>query len=205
MKTEDSDYYIYNVCIDQDKTSFVVKSVSGEVQKFSTSLLGEHNLYNILSAISCANTIGMSLEEISHRVSELKPITHRLELKRFDERTIIIDDAYNSNPDSLGSALESFFESDRLIKSVILGDMLELGDYSIEEHIKIVEKLSERADLNVVLVGPVFSEVASNLGFSLFPDTEQLIDYLRSNPILNSYILIKGSRGIGLERIYSYL
>jgi UDP-N-acetylmuramoyl-tripeptide--D-alanyl-D-alanine ligase len=103
------------------------------------------------------------------------------------------------------SALESFnmIPSDK--KLVILGDMLELGQKAEEEHIKILDELQTHKIEKAFLVGPVFQKVSSKYGFKSFNDVNRLMDFLKSEPLKGNTILIKGSRGIGLEKIYDLL
>ena len=91
-----------------------------------------------------------------------------------------------------------------LPKAVILGDMLELGSYSAQEHRKIVELLQEAHIEEVFLVGSHFTEAGADC-YPTFPDTDTLRTYLTEHPIANRLILIKGSRGIHLERLTELL
>lgn len=152
IKTKNSDYYLRDIKHDPQGTSFAITTVFGESQLFRTKLLGEHNLYNILSAVSVAHTLGMSLEEISGRVREIKPVPHRLELKRMSDDELVIDDAYNSNPDGAREALKvlaSFTDHTRIL---VTPGMVELGDIQTEENMKLGEFAARCCD-HAVLVG----------------------------------------------------
>jgi len=83
--------------------------------------------------------------------------------------------------------------------------MLELGEKSEVEHSKLVNMLHSNKSVNAIFVGPVFQQVASKSGFRAFSDVNILFDYLTKEPVRGSTILIKGSRGIGLEKIYDIL
>ena len=90
-------------------------------------------------------------------------------------------------------------------KTAILGDMLELGEKTAEEHTKVLNCLYHPDIEKVILVGPVFSKIARNSELLSFPDVNKLTDYLKCEPIKGKTILVKGSRGTGLERIYDLL
>ncbi len=90
-------------------------------------------------------------------------------------------------------------------KLVILGDMLELGEKSEDEHIKVLAELKSHKVRKAFLVGPVFQKLATKYGFIAFKDIKELIDYLTAEPVKGNTILIKGSRGIGLEKVYDLL
>jgi UDP-N-acetylmuramoyl-tripeptide--D-alanyl-D-alanine ligase len=83
--------------------------------------------------------------------------------------------------------------------------MLELGEKSEEEHLKVLKVLQSEVTECVYLVGPVFQKISSETGFNAFQDVNKLIEYLKSNALTGKTILIKGSRGIRLEKIYELL
>jgi UDP-N-acetylmuramoyl-tripeptide--D-alanyl-D-alanine ligase len=102
-------------------------------------------------------------------------------------------------------ALNSFsaIKADR--KIVILGDMLELGEKSEEEHLKILKVLQSYIVEKVFLVGTVFQKISAKSGFKAFENVNKLMEFLKSEPLKGNTILIKGSRGIRLEKVYDIL
>ena len=102
-------------------------------------------------------------------------------------------------------AIESFELLKSKTKVVILGDMLELGDESIFEHKEIINKIENSAFAITILVGPVFKSLTENSDLISFETNKEAIDYLKSNPISDSTLLIKGSRGIELEILLDVL
>jgi UDP-N-acetylmuramoyl-tripeptide--D-alanyl-D-alanine ligase len=102
-------------------------------------------------------------------------------------------------------ALESFSGIHAERKLVILGDMLELGEKSEEEHYKILNELQSYKVENALLVGPVFQKVSSESGFKSFQNVAMLVEFLKSESVKGNAILIKGSRGMGLEKVYDLL
>ena len=114
-------------------------------------------------------------------------------------------DAYNANPTSMMMALTNFANIQNDQKCVILGDMLELGEVSDEEHQKIVDFIESQNFSEVYLVGPQFKKTIAGNKRKKFDNAELLSNYLKTQPIENKLILIKGSRGIHLEKILELL
>jgi UDP-N-acetylmuramoyl-tripeptide--D-alanyl-D-alanine ligase len=102
-------------------------------------------------------------------------------------------------------AIEAFIEIGTKSGLLILGDMLELGLRSQEEHMGILRNLNSRGMLNVILVGQVFKSLSGEFGYRSFETVDELREYLKANPVKGSQILVKGSRGIRLEKIYDLI
>ena len=189
-----------------------------------THLAGSYNANNIAAAIAVGLHFGVSLEDAIQAVSEYIPKNNRSQLEKTD-RNILIEDAYNANPTSMAAALDNLATVQAPQKAAMLGDMRELGEESVAEHIAILKKLAS-LDLDIVcLVGEEFGkalgtipepaegplvrqcsptiEMASNTKW--FPTSDDLATWLKENPISNHTILIKGSRGIRMEKILSEL
>ena len=114
-------------------------------------------------------------------------------------------DAYNANPTSMSAAIKSFSANQGGNNYLILGDMLELGEYSQLEHRRILELLKEKGFSNVMLVGSEFSRIGTDFNFQVFKNVEELSKYLEKKSIKNGNVLIKGSRGIQLEKVLEFL
>ena len=134
---------------------------------------------------------------INEALSEYVPGMNRSQLEK-TEHNILILDAYNANPSSMKVAIENFAEHKANDKLLILGDMFELGEYSQEEHKKIVSLLLQYHFKDVILIGPEFSK-ANPTHFKIFLSTNDCLTYLKEQKIKNKTILIKGSRGMKLE------
>ena len=117
----------------------------------------------------------------------------------------LVCDSYNANPASMKMAIESFAAIAAEKKLCILGDMLELGDKSEEEHKKMHKVLTDHNLQNVMLAGPVFAKVSAGFRFKTFSTVNRLKEFLRLKPVRGFHILIKGSRGMALEQIYDLL
>jgi len=112
----------------------------------------------------------------------------------------IIMDAYNANPTSMHASIKSFLSDISENSYLILGDMLELGIYSKQEHIAVLELLKNYPSTRVLTVGKNFLEVAENYNCRSFLNVDLLCEFLLNSPITKGDILIKGSRGIQLEK-----
>lgn len=119
--------------------------------------------------------------------------------------TLLLD-AYNANPSSMRAALESFLTIEKKDRILILGDMLELGNYAQQEHQEIVDFIESKEIDQILLVGPEFKKTKSAaLNFKKFLTTDEVIPYLQKINYQNKTIFIKGSRGIALEVLNQHL
>ena len=168
---------------------------SPEIQ---TQLIGKYNFYNFLCAISIGVYFKISHENIRIAIEQYISKNNRSQVEITANNTIIID-CYNANPSSMQSALESFLMIEADNKIAIIGDMLELGADTKEEHDKIIKYCKEN-EINYLVVGEYFSksEVNPNIRFA---STTELLDYFNITPLKNNLILLKGSRGIALEKL----
>lgn len=167
-----------------------------------TKLIGEYNLSNALAAITIGKYFGVKSGLICQALENYEPTNNRSQLKETGKNMLIID-AYNANPTSMHAALENFDHMDVSRKVLILGDMRELGIDSEMEHQKIADYVAHHNFDRVIFVGNNFSNV--NTGHIQVRDLESLKDYLTKNPIKDSYILLKGSRGVQLEKCIDML
>jgi UDP-N-acetylmuramoyl-tripeptide--D-alanyl-D-alanine ligase len=177
---------------------------SGKSYTVKTNLFGAHNLENVRAAFAAGLFLGIDINAIIDAVTGYKPGNNRSEIKLTGSNTLICD-SYNANPTSMKMAIGSFNEITGVKKAVILGDMFELGEQGKEEHERIAELVSRSEDTEVFLVGPQFQLAASGKEFKTFFGTHDLIEYLKKNPLEGRTILIKGSRGMALERVYDLL
>lgn len=162
-----------------------------------TKLVGKYNFTNFLAAIAIGYYFDVDKHDINQALAEYTPSNNRSQVTKTDSNTIIVD-CYNANPSSMHSALESFIEIENGKRIAILGDMLELGNVSEEEHQKTVDYLKAN-NIAAYLVGAEFAK--TNTDIPKFDDVDTLITHLNTNAISNSLILLKGSRGIQLEKV----
>jgi UDP-N-acetylmuramoyl-tripeptide--D-alanyl-D-alanine ligase len=169
-----------------------------------SKLVGDYNFENLLAAVCIGKYFEVDPLLIQNAIAEYSPSNNRSQLIQKTKNTIIMD-AYNANPTSMMAALSNFAAIRHENKCVILGDMLELGDASAEEHQKITDFIEEQTFAEVFLVGPQFKNTIDRTQKKKFDQVELLSIYLKTQPIENKLILIKGSRGIHLEKILELL
>lgn len=169
-----------------------------------TKLYGKYNMDNICAAIATGLHFGISPENINLAITNYKPDNNRSQLLDTASNKIILD-AYNANPVSMSNAIENFKEYQAANPWLLLGDMFELGDASAEEHEKIIHLIQEYGFKNVILVGKEFFKLRSTNPYLNFMDLKDAENHLIKHPIKNAQILVKGSRGVQLEKLLKFL
>jgi len=170
----------------------------------ATHMFGNYNFENVLACFAVGRYFGITDLHIKNAVEDYIPGNSRSQIVKTNLNTVLLD-CYNANPTSMKSALTGFSEINSEGKVAILGDMLELGVYSEQEHLAVLNFVKECGLTNVFLVGPLFSSVAKAFPFTAFPDSSSLLEHLREYPVKDSFVLLKGSRGIRLEKIFESL
>ncbi len=169
--------------------------------RYSCNIYGEYNFPNIASAISIGKILDIDSDQIQNGLNKFQTEENRSEVLQYQGNKIYLD-AYNANPSSMTAAIDNFNKEIKNNKVVILGDMLELGSFSKDEHTKIINHLYKMDFDSVYLVGEIFSSInISDSRFKKFNNTEELIKGLDLTKINDKSILIKGSRSIGLEKL----
>ena len=176
---------------------------SGKTYKISTQLIGGYNAANVLAAVCVGSFFEVPPETIIETIAAYKPINNRSQFKQTAKNRLIID-AYNANPSSMRAAIENFASMGGTGKMALLGDMLELGSESKEEHRTVVELL-KKSDINeALLCGSEFSALSNN-PYKTFQNVDEMTRFLSQSPIEGKLILIKGSRGVRLEKTVDLL
>ncbi|WP_417266564.1 UDP-N-acetylmuramoyl-tripeptide--D-alanyl-D-alanine ligase [Brumimicrobium sp.] len=183
--------------------SFIWQSNSFTSPMVETQIIGKYNFYNMLAAICIGVHFNVNDKDISEALEQYTPSNNRSQLEKTSHNTVILD-AYNANPTSVRSALENFSEIESNDKLFVLGDMLELGKNSKQYHQEIID-LSKKLNLQGVFVGKIFSSLAEENEILSFETTEQAKDFFSTALPKNNLILLKGSRGIGLEKLVEIL
>ncbi|MGB0521751.1 MAG: UDP-N-acetylmuramoyl-tripeptide--D-alanyl-D-alanine ligase [Flammeovirgaceae bacterium] len=178
------------------------KTESGQV--IQTQLFGKYNFDNIQTVACIGKFFNIPAPLIHQAIQEYTPKNNRSQIIEKATATIILD-AYNANPSSMKAALESLdaIDTDRY-KIAILGDMLELGRISKVEHKEMVELAKQLPIHQVLFCGKEFYQVQDGQQL-FFEHKSELEDYLRTHPIENAFVLMKGSRGIGLETLLEWI
>ena len=189
-------------------SGFTVTYKGQRAQAFVPSQ-GVHNVYNGLCAIAVGLLLGMSLDECVRGLRNFSPEGMRQKITSV-KGMVFIEDCYNANLDSMCAALETL-KSLKINRTVaVLGDMLELGDFSAEAHKRVGEKAFETECGMVV----TFGEAAENITNAFiekggsgkaFRNKAELTDYLRENLKEGDTVLFKGSRGMKMEEIFTSL
>jgi UDP-N-acetylmuramoyl-tripeptide--D-alanyl-D-alanine ligase len=172
----------------------------------TSRLLGIYNFENIMSAVAAGLHFGVSQEEIAGAIEDYYPVNSRSQLKETERNTLILD-SYNANPTSMKAAIENFSSMEsKLPKIVILGDMLEMGDTAETEHNDIIKLTTEYPYRYVLLTGENFHRLCPDKsGYYSFPDAQSLCEWLVIHQLTGNIILIKGSRGIQLEKVEKFI
>lgn len=166
----------------------------------STQLYGSYNISNIAFAIAAGEYFGVEPADISSAISNYLPENNRSQIVKLGTNTVI-KDAYNANPTSMKYSIESFAKLDASNKMMILGDMLELGDHTAEEH-KAIISLAKTLQLNdVIFIGKNFSNVKNEQHGVYFENVDDAKSYFTKRNIKDCTILLKGSRGIAVEKL----
>ncbi len=167
-----------------------------------TKLVGKYNFINFLAAVCIGKYFKVDNDKICNALESYTPTNNRSQITQTENNTLIVD-CYNANPTSMQSALESFTAIEHPNKIAVLGDMLELGAYSKEEHKKVVDYLNKNQIANF-LVGEEFNQLTTK-NSSTFKTSNELVNYIKQNPIAQALVLLKGSRGIQLEKLIEVL
>jgi len=180
-------------------------SPQGEGFPIKTRLVGNYNFENVLAAVCIAKYFGVETEKLNRAIAEYAPTNNRSQSQKTQRNDLIID-AYNANPSSMQVALDNFLSLKASPKMAIIGEMKELGQYSSEEHQKLVDRLRESAIDKVILCGENFRNTHSiPPDWAVFRQTQDLLNHLQSERFSGFHILIKGSRTNQLERTIEFL
>ena len=199
---DDSDFYPIDVKIKQNGLSFLVTSRLLEKPiKISSSLEGVHNVKNILSACAVHYCLGQNLQDFSKSISLSKLDNLRQVKYKWLKGSTLIDDSYNANPDSTKKSIDLLSNYNK--KTVLLlGDMLELGRYKNKLHKEVGEYAKSKGIRKLIAFGNLTRHSIDGFGKNgiFFNDETKLKNYLRKNITSKNVILIKGSRGMKMER-----
>ncbi len=169
-----------------------------------TKLVGAYNFENVAAAIAVGRYFGVEEWQIAKALEAYTPTNSRSQVIDTEHNHIIMD-AYNANPTSMQAALRNFAGICGERHLLILGDMRELGTASEEEHRYILELMKDLGFKAACLVGPNFCACNDNADWKTFAKVEDLCQYVESHPVEGKTILVKGSRGIQLEKVLALL
>ncbi|MEO5571448.1 MAG: UDP-N-acetylmuramoyl-tripeptide--D-alanyl-D-alanine ligase [Bacteroidia bacterium] len=179
---------------------------NSEKEIVSSNLTGNYNFENILAAVCIGKYFGVEKEGIKKGIENYVPSNQRSQVVKKNSNTFILD-YYNANPSSMEAALLNFEKNYSEKKIAILGDMLELGDESEREHLNIIELLKKLNVEEIILVGKNFNQFSNKLNprkgsnLHFLNNSDEANTFIQKQNFLNASILIKGSRGLKMEKI----
>ncbi len=210
-----ADVIAVNIVVEEDLsgTRFILMTPEG-VAEVKLQLTGRHNVYNALAAAAIAQNFGLSTESIAEQLATAAPLKMRGELIRFANGVTVIDDSYNSNPQALVQSVRAMLDAGRVTRRVVVaGEMLELGEQGAELHrfcgreiaaMKIDRLIGVRGLANELVDGAI--EAGMKSGDANFYETpEEAAEKLVAEGFSGDLVLVKGSRGVRMERVIERL
>lgn len=179
--------------------SFTYKDVA-----FTSPLMGDYNLDNVLTAIAIGEHYGVSITDIRDAIAAYQPDNNRSQLIEKGSNTVLLD-AYNANPSSMQVAIRNFAKMPQENKVLILGDMFEMGPTANQEHNELLQWSTSFGFTKIYTLGEHFASISQNSGISTLASLEELGKLITAANYTNTAFLIKGSRGMKMERTLDYL
>ena len=181
---------------------FLRMSIGGET--LETKLVGAYNAANVMAALAVGRQFGVPLADGLAAIAAYTPSNNRSQMTR-TERNVVIEDAYNANPSSMAAALDNFALLQAEDKIALLGDMRELGEDSVKEHVKILKKLDDCGLTHACLVGEEFKKALEEAGtpdyVKWFATSDDLAAALAERPLSGATVLVKGSNSIRMGKV----
>ena len=172
--------------------------------KLESNLPGKYNVENILAATAVGTFFNIDFDLIAGAIHRYIPENNRSQLLDTKLNRVILD-AYNANPTSMEHDITNFIEMPGTNKTLIIGDMMELGDQTDQEHELVLSLIDLHRFGTVILVGEYFNRMIGDRDYISLLDTNAAIDWIQNNPVKDQQVLVKGSRLIGLEKIIKVL
>ncbi|WP_299181670.1 UDP-N-acetylmuramoyl-tripeptide--D-alanyl-D-alanine ligase [uncultured Chryseobacterium sp.] len=169
--------------------------------KILSKLTGEYNFTNLCAAASLGLHFGIDVDKIRKAIENYTPTNMRSQIVKQNGKTLVLD-TYNANPSSMTASLNNFISFEGS-KTIIIGDMLELGEESATEHQNILQLAQNLGFDEIITVGKQFKNI--NFSTVSFENTSELIEYLKLNKIKSENVLLKASRGISLEKAAEFI
>lgn len=196
-----ADLYL-NITQEMPQLHFEVFFKGENMGTFQSKIGGSYNAYNIAAAVTIGHYFGIAIRTAIDRCCAYEPNNNRSQWLINDKGQQIFLDAYNANPSSMELGLKSF-STITGSKTILLGDMLEMGAHSQGEHRSIFEIAQNLGFEDIYLVGSEFKKAVPSYPF-VFETVESMLAWFDTHPVDSDYIFIKGSRGIAMERSLDY-
>ena len=199
VKKESADLNIQNI------TANPFVAVNYNDFAIESHLIGLYNANNINAAVAIGKYFEVKESDIKSAIENYIPANNRSQMMEKGSNEIILD-AYNANPSSMAVAITNFLQLDKKNKIMILGDMFELGEESLHEHQVIVNSLVAQDQALCFLIGKSFyANLVLNENVKFFETFDEFASFLKTFQFDSNMILIKGSRGMALERTLDYI
>lgn len=200
-----SDYMAHDILSEENGSKFNV-DIDGVTEKIFVPVGGQHFVYNALSAIAVAKQIGISNSKIKEGIEKFQLTKSRMELIKIAKDITVINDCYNANYDSMKAAIDYLAKSRANRKIAILGDMLELGEFSEDLHTKVGEEVAKnKIDVLITVgeMGKVISNTAKSLGIKIyqFDSNQDAVNQVKQIMQQGDIILVKASNGMKFKEI----
>ena len=173
---------------------------------YNSNLVGQYNKFNIVATVELSTYLGVDTSKIQSALKKYKPLNKRSQFIESKFNKVVLD-AYNANPSSVEVALDNFQHASYDHKLVILGDMKELGNESVNEHIAVLKQLSQMNFDKVILIGLDYRRALEHcfVMADWYDNVDYLIKSVKEKPLEDFTILIKGSNSMKLDKIVEYL
>ncbi|MCT4605360.1 MAG: UDP-N-acetylmuramoyl-tripeptide--D-alanyl-D-alanine ligase [Marinisporobacter sp.] len=186
--------------------------MNDKIYPFTLKVPGEHNIYNALCAIAIGCKFNMDIASIQKGIKEFEGSKMRMHIFTTPEKIKVINDAYNASPDSMGAAIHVLSKMDYR-KIAVLGDMLEMGEYSKDGHCHVGREVGKKSidiliavgiNANVIAKGAIENKLNEEKVY-VCKDNKEAIEILKNILKREDVVLIKGSRGMRMEEIVHYI
>ncbi len=194
------DYKISDINFDSAGANFIVSKDSRRIIKASHESFAEPQLHSLLAAVAVSDMMGLSNKDIELGLKKIRPVAGRMQRLNGVKNSTIIDDSYNASPQAVLAALDTLYRLPAKHKIAVLGNMNELGKYSVEEHTKIGKYCDPRKLDLVVTIGPdankYIASAAKKNGCKVesFDNPYAVGEYVKSRLENDTLVLVKGSQ-----------
>lgn len=201
----DDEYTVHNIKNFKDKITFEIAN-KGKRENITINDIGNHNILNAMAAIKVGQVFGMNMQEIIQGISKYKNFDRRMKQEKIRNNCIVINDAYNASYDSIMSGLETIDKIPANKRIVVLGDILELGEYSKNVHTNIGKKIKEFNIDTVITYGKasdnIYNELKNvNINRYRVENKDEILNIIDKEIIDKTLIYIKSSNGMKLYEL----
>ncbi|SMB96439.1 UDP-N-acetylmuramoyl-tripeptide--D-alanyl-D-alanine ligase [Desulfonispora thiosulfatigenes DSM 11270] len=208
-----ADYCLESIIdMDENKSIFKLRALD-EIVEIELGIPGEHNIINAISAIGVARSLDFDWDSIKEGLKEIELSKMRLQIENSTKGSKIINDAYNANPASMNAALSFLGEFHNKRKVAVLGDMYELGQNEEQEH-KLIGEIAQQKNIDkLIVIGKLAKHIGTGAeeakmepeNIHYFNNNDDAISFLQEYTQKDDVVLVKGSRGMYMEKIVEEL